>query len=78
MTSTNPDPRIGEYCQEVEHQKFGPALLIVSSLASRAGLLNSLWSTFECQMGKEIEHSVHPCSLTQECNSNCDNLHPCE
>jgi hypothetical protein len=44
MTSTNPDPRIGGYSHEVEHQKPGPALLIASSLVL-AGLLDGVQLT---------------------------------
>jgi hypothetical protein len=62
MTSTENEKRIGGYRREVDQQKFGPALVIASSLilAIRTarwnpthsdGLANVDWE-------KEIEHSV--------------------
>ena len=61
MTSTNPDPRIGGYRHEVDHQKLGPALLIASSLV--LAIRTARWSPTlsdglsNVEWDKEVKHN---------------------
>jgi hypothetical protein len=62
MTSTNQEPHIGGYRQEVDRQKLGPALLIASSLV--LAIRTARWSPTHSdglanvEWDKEVQHSV--------------------